>query len=389
MTADAAPARGPAHETDPASIEAGHTPDSHRRAGAALTGLGRVAPRQVWAVLVMATTVLVIAAAFRIVYSALSAVGTVVVAGLIACLLTTVLLPLSRWLRARRLPPSIAAAIAVVVGVAALAASVALILDGLVASWASLGARLQGGLDRLEAEVGRQEFSDVTARIGDAFRANASVIAGRLGDTLGAVSHLAAGTFLTVVITFFLVRDGAHLTAGAATLLPRRHRRPVIRAARAAWTTLAGTVRGVLIVATADAVLIWLCLSLLQVPAATALALLTFLTAFVPIIGAVIAGAVIALTALVGNGPTVAALALLAVIVVNQADAHLLQPFIMSRAARLHPLAVILAVAVGAAYWGIAGAALAVPATAVITSAFRAYTTHPSSARERAVQHPA
>lgn len=336
--------------------------------------------RRIWTVLVLATTVLVVAAAARIVSAALSKVGTVVVAVLIAALLSTVLFPLSQRLRSWRLPPSMAAAVAVVIGVAVLTAAAALMVGGLTAGWATLGARIQGGLAWLQAAVGRQEFSELTARIADTVRENSGVIAGRLAATLGAVTRLTAGAFLTMVITFFLLRDGARLTAAAATLLPRRHRRAAIRAGRAAWQALVGTVRGVLVVATADAVILWICLSLLHVPAATALALLTFLTAFIPIIGAVIAGSVIALTALVGNGPTVAGLALLAVVVVNQVDAHLLQPFIMSRAARLHPLAVILAVATGATLWGIAGALLAVPATAVITSAVRAYV---SGTRER------
>jgi predicted PurR-regulated permease PerM len=101
------------------------------------------------------------------------------------------------------------------------------------------------------------------------------------------------------------------------------------------------------------------------------LSALVFLTAFVPIIGAVLAGVVAVLVAMVANG-FVAALFVLAVVIgVNQLESHVLQPFLLGRAVRLHPLAVVFAIATGLITAGIAGALLAVPLLAVLNASIR------------------
>jgi predicted PurR-regulated permease PerM len=96
------------------------------------------------------------------------------------------------------------------------------------------------------------------------------------------------------------------------------------------------------------------------------LILLTFVGGFFPIVGAFIAGAAATLVALVSGGVTDALLVLAATIAVQQLESHLLQPVVMSRAVKMHPVGVLLAVTTGGVVWGIVGAALAVPLVAVI-----------------------
>jgi len=128
---------------------------------------------------------------------------------------------------------------------------------------------------------------------------------------------------------------------------------------------LTGYVRGTVIVAFTDAVLIGAALLLLDVPLWLSLALLTFLGAFVPLLGATVAGAAAVLVTLVTNGQTDAVIVLLVTVAVQQLEGNLLQPFVVGRAVRLHPLAILTAVTAGGLLLGIAGAVIAVPVVAV------------------------
>lgn len=147
------------------------------------------------------------------------------------------------------------------------------------------------------------------------------------------------------------------------------------------WRVLARYARGMVVIAAVDAVGIGVALLVIGVPLALPLALLTFVAAFVPVLGATVAGAVAALVALAANGPMDALLVLAAVIAVQQAEGNLLEPLIMGHALRLHPAVVLIAVTAGALTAGVAGALIAVPLTAVIYRVSRTVLTHDSRAR--------
>ena len=130
-------------------------------------------------------------------------------------------------------------------------------------------------------------------------------------------------------------------------------------------------VRATAIVAAVDAVVIGVALGILRVPLAMPLATLVFLGAFIPIIGAVAAGAAAVLVALVAQGPITSLIVLAVIIGVMQLESHVLQPLLLGRAVALHPLAVVLAIGTGLYVWGIAGALLAVPLLAVLNAGIR------------------
>jgi predicted PurR-regulated permease PerM len=134
---------------------------------------------------------------------------------------------------------------------------------------------------------------------------------------------------------------------------------------------LGGYVRGTAIVALVDAVVIGLALVILGVPLALPLATIVFLGAFIPLIGATVAGILATLVALVTNGPTTALIVLVVVIAVNQLEGDLLAPVVIGRALALHPLAILLALTAGTILAGIIGALLAVPITAVAWAAIK------------------
>jgi predicted PurR-regulated permease PerM len=143
------------------------------------------------------------------------------------------------------------------------------------------------------------------------------------------------------------------------------------RAGEQSWLTLVAYVKATVIVAFIDAAGIGLALLILRVPFALPLAALVFLSSFIPIIGATLSGVVAVLVALVTRGPLVALVALIAVVLVQQLEGHVLQPLIMGRAVAIHPLAVIVAIATGVVLAGIIGALVAVPIVAVLNTGIR------------------
>lgn len=187
-----------------------------------------------------------------------------------------------------------------------------------------------------------------------------------IGATVG---HVVTGALLSIFILICLLADGGGIWRWTVTLFPRDARRAVDGAARNGWKTIVNYARTQLFVATIDAVGIGLGAFLLGVPLALPVAVLVFLGSFVPIVGAVVTGSIAVFLALVYNGPWIALWMLVVVLGVQQVEGHILQPVMMGSAVKVHPLAVVLAVAGGAMIAGIPGALFAVPLAAFINVA--------------------
>ena len=182
-----------------------------------------------------------------------------------------------------------------------------------------------------------------------------------VGTTIG---HIVAGFFIVLFASFFFLSDGSRIWAWVVRLFPRAARVRTDASGRVAWKTLTQFVRATVLVAFVDAVGIMMVALVLDVPFASAIGVLVFLFAFIPMIGATISGAVAVLVALVAHGWVVALIMLGGVIAVQQIEAHVLQPFLMGRFVSLHPLGVIVAIGCGVLVAGIAGALIAVPLAA-------------------------
>ncbi len=182
-------------------------------------------------------------------------------------------------------------------------------------------------------------------------------------------SEFLAGLVLMLFVMFFLIKDGeriwAWLLGGMRTDTARR----MDRAGHAAWLAVVYYMRGTIAVAAIHAVVIGLALGIMRVPLALPLAVLVFLAAFVPLVGLLAAGGLAILVTLAAKGWLEAVILLGVLVVEDQLEAHLLQPQVVGRVIRLHPLAVILSLAAGGVLAGIPGAVVAVPVVAVITRA--------------------
>jgi len=187
-----------------------------------------------------------------------------------------------------------------------------------------------------------------------------------VGSTFG---HVATGSLLTLFILLCLLADGGGIWGWTLKLFPLASRPAVDAAARNGWATVINYARTQMLVAFIDAVGIGLGAFLLGVPLAVPVAVLVFLGSFIPIVGAVITGALAVFLALVYNGPWIALWMLVVVLAVQQIEGHILQPILMGSAVKVHPLAVVLVVAGGALIAGIPGALFAVPLAAFVNVA--------------------
>lgn len=179
-----------------------------------------------------------------------------------------------------------------------------------------------------------------------------------------ALGHVLAGFFISLFATYFFLADGERIWSWMVRLAPRAARERVDSSGRVAWISLVQFVRATVVVALVDATGIAVGAAILDVPFVLAIGVLVFLGAFVPMIGATIAGSVAILVALVDQGPLTALLMLAVVIGVQQLEGHILQPFLLGRWVSVHPLGVIVAIACGVLVAGIAGALVAVPLAA-------------------------
>jgi predicted PurR-regulated permease PerM len=186
----------------------------------------------------------------------------------------------------------------------------------------------------------------------------------RVTEVGTAVGHVVAGFFIVLFSTYFFLSDGERIWSWLVRIAPRAARERVDASGRVAWVSLTQFVRATVLVALADAIGIMVVAAVLGVPFVVAIGVLVFLGAFVPMIGATVAGTVAVLVALVDQGPWTAVLMLGGVILVQQIEGHILQPFLMGRFVSLHPLGVIVAIGCGVLVAGIAGALIAVPLAA-------------------------
>jgi predicted PurR-regulated permease PerM len=186
------------------------------------------------------------------------------------------------------------------------------------------------------------------------------------------VVELLAGTVLCFFISFFLIKDGARIWSWLIGGLADARRRRADLAGHAAWQAVVYYVRGTVAVAAIHAIVMGVTLAIVGSPLVAPLALFMFVAAFVPLAGVLIAGTAAILIVLAAKGLIAAVIVLAVMIVMNQLEGHLLQPQVVGKMVRLHPLAVILVLAIAGVTAGIAGAVVAVPITAALTSAARA-----------------
>jgi predicted PurR-regulated permease PerM len=305
----------------------------------------------------------------------------------IAVVLTRILVPVSRWLRRHRWRPGLAAATTLVGFFLVLTAVAALITLAVSDEVEELGPTIEQALDDIEDwlvddapfDVDRATVDQLRDRAGDAIRNLLDVSGSTVVDSATLAGEVLTVLLLSVIFTFFLLRDGRRFAEWAYRRI-RADQRPELRAAgERGWSTLGAYVRGVAILGLVEAVVIGLTLWIAGGGLVAPVMVLTFVLAFIPILGAIAAGVIAVLVALVTGGIGTAVVVAIVAVIVQQLDNDLLAPVIYGRALALHPMAVLVSVTAGGALFGIAGTVLAVPVVAVAVSVGRAIGEHHAS----------
>jgi putative heme transporter len=339
---------------------------------------GPVVPRVLQVSAALGWRLLVVVAAVYVVSVAATYLAAVVVPVAVALLLAALLSPAVHWLHDRGVPRGIATALVMIAGLAALGGVLTFVIVTFVRGVPALVTELATSVDTIVGwlttgplQLSAQQLSGVQDQLLATLSANqASITAGAI-TTAATIGEVVAEMLLVVFILIFFLHDGMGIWQFLLNAVPGHVRTRVDVAGRRGVAALVSYVRATAAVAVVDAVAIGIGLAVLGIPLAVPLAALVFLGAFIPIIGAVVAGGVAVLIALVAQGPVSALIVLGIIIAIMQLEGHVLQPLLLGRAVKLHPLAVVLAIAAGVLVAGIAGALLAVPLLAVLNSGIR------------------
>lgn len=329
----------------------------------------RLAAGWSWRLLILGVLLYV---GFRVV----SLLRLVVLPCVAALLLTALLQPLAQRLRQFGMPAlaatwcTLLAALAVLAGAGTLAATqTSANYPTLVTDVGHTTDDLQRWLAGPPFHLGRAGLANLSNRLLTFLKQHQSAVAGTVLSGGKIFLEILAGLVLMLFVTFFLLKDGDRIWAWLTSFFGPSARGRTRAAGTAAWEALTYYVRGTIAVAAIHAVVIGITLWVMGVPLLAPLVILVFLAAFVPLIGILVAGT-LAVAVTLGTRGWVAALVLVAIFILeNQVESHLLQPLVVGRMVRLHPLAIILVLAVGGVSGGIAGAVVAVPTTAALVRA--------------------
>lgn len=301
-----------------------------------------------------------------------------VVLALIVC---TVLAPPTTFMRNRGIPASLAALLSMLLAVAVLVFFVSIILPDIMTNSRVIAIQAGQGIqglqlwlqnqDTLPFTVDGERLNDIVQEATSWIQDRAGAIAGGIFSGIGTATSMAVTFVVVLVLTFFFLKDGPKFLPWVRSATGGRAGLHATELLTRAWETLSGYVRAQAVVSFIDALCIGVGLWIVGVPLAFTLAVITFMAGFIPLVGAIVAGALATLIALVSLGFTKALIVLAIVIAVQQLEGNVLSPLLQSRAMNLHPVIVLVSVTVGGGLFGLIGAFLAVPVAATFAVVLR------------------
>ena len=325
-----------------------------------------------WRLLLLAAALYVAARVAALLY-------IVVVPCAAAMLLTALLQPLTARLRSRGMSPLAATWCTLLLAIVLLGGAGWLVTTRIQADYPGLVTQFKHTTTQVQAWLAGPPFhlhtgslQQLSNTVVKYLSQHKSAVEGTVVTGSRIVVQILAGVVLCFFVSFFLIKDGDRIWRWLTSRFQPERRRRANLAGAAAWQAVVYYVRGTTAVAAIHAVVMGVTLTIIGAPLVVPLALFMFVAAFVPLVGVLVAGAVALLVVLATKGWIAAIIVFVVMVVMNQLEGHLLQPQVVGKMVRLHPLAVILVLAVGGVVAGIAGAVVAVPITAAITRATRA-----------------
>jgi predicted PurR-regulated permease PerM len=311
----------------------------------------------------------------------------------LATLLAALLLPIVDFLDRRGAPRGGAVALVLLGGFAVVGGILAFVvtqfIEGAPALVEQVSTSIKGVSDWLTQgplHVNQEQIESARKSAVEALQNNQEKLTSGALSTASTLTEIVTGALLVLFTLIFVLHGGRHIYGFVTRVFPEDVRERVRDAGRAGFHSLIGFVRATFLVALVDAVGIGTGLAIMGIPLALPLASLVFLGAFIPLVGAVVAGFFAVIVALIAKGLIYALITLGLIIAVQQLEGHVLQPLVMGRAVSIHPLAVVLAIAGGGVLAGIVGALLAVPTVAFLNSAVRVLLAREPAAEEAALE---
>ena len=336
---------------------------------------------------------LVISGAIFALLWAVKRLEVIVVPVALATMVAALLIPAVDFLDRVGVPRGLAVALMLLSGFAVVGGILTFVIsqfiDGVPALAEQVGHSIEGvgnWLSNGPLHVSDEQIKMVRESALEALRNNQEKLTSGALSTASTLTEIVTGALLVLFTLIFVLHGGRHIYGFVTKVFPEDVRERVRDAGRAGFHSLIGYVRATFLVALVDATGIGTGLAIMGVPLALPLASLVFLGAFIPLVGAVIAGFVAVVVALIAKGFVYALITLGLIIAVQQLEGHVLQPLVMGRAVSIHPLAVVLAIAGGGVLAGIVGALLAVPAVAFVNSAMRVLLAREPAAEEAALE---
>jgi len=298
----------------------------------------------------------------------------IVIPFLVALLVTALLFPLVTRLQSKGVRRGLAVAFSLLLLAVIVSGLVFIVAKQVSSAYPDLRDRfetsIQGAGSVLSAEpfnISSTELNKYASDFASSLQSNSELLTTGVLSSVGSTAgHVFAGIFLAFFAVIFLLLDGKNIWKWLVGLFPKKSRAKILDAGISGWSTLISFVKSQIVVAGVDAVGIGLGAFILQIPLAIPIAVMVFLGSFIPVVGAVITGSIAVILALVFNGWLAAVIMLGVVLVVQLIEGHVLQPFLIGKAVKVHPLAIVFAVAIGSLLAGIPGALFAVPVVAVI-----------------------
>ncbi len=319
---------------------------------------------------------LVILAAMVALLWVLNKFEVIVVPVLLALMLSALLVPPVDWLDSRGLPRAVAVTLVLLSGFAVLGGILTFVVSQFIAGLPHLVTEVERSIDSARrwliegpAHLRGEQIDNAGNAAIEALRNNQAKLTSGALSTAATITELVTAAVLVLFTLIFFLYGGRSIWQYVTKAFPASVRDRVRAAGRAGYASLIGYARATFLVALTDAAGVGAGLAVMGVPLALPLASLVFFGAFIPLIGAVVAGFLAVVVALLAKGIGYALITVGLLIAVNQLEAHLLQPLVMGRAVSIHPLAVVLAIAAGGVLAGVVGALLAVPTVAFFNNA--------------------
>ncbi len=302
----------------------------------------------------------------------------IVVPVLLALVMSALLVPAVDWMDRHRLPRAGAVALVLLGGFASLGGILAFVITQFIDGLPGLTDQVTQSIDSTRRwliqgplHLSSQQIDSAGNAAIEALRSNQAKLTNGALSTAATITEVVTAAVLVLFTLIFFLYGGRNIWQYVAKIIPARSRERVLEAGRAGYGSLIGYVRATFLVALVDAAGVGTGLAIMGIPLALPLASLVFLGAFIPLVGAVVAGFLAVMVALLAKGIVYALITLGLLVVVNQLEAHLLQPLVMGRAVSIHPLGVVLAISTGGVLAGIVGALLAVPTVAFLNNALQ------------------